>query len=532
MTHETPLKPPVERYPGRYAAESPERLALIHGGSGWTQTYRELDDRANRVSQVFAERGLVPGDHVMILLDNHERFLEVAWGAHYAGLVYTPCSTRLTAEEVSYIASDSGARAIVSASTFADVASEVASGRAELVVRLVIDGAVDGFESYEAAVNAASPEPLPSPRTAGADMLYSSGTTGRQKAIVRSVKAAPLETAPVGVSWVARKLFGFDESTVYLCPAPLYHGAGIRFVMAATALGGTAVIMDKFDAEKYLDLVQTYAVTHSQVVPTMMSRMMQLGEDVRAGFDTSSLQYFVHSAAPCPPALKAQVIDWLGPVVYEYYAGTESNGVVFCDSQQWLEHRGTVGRPIGCEIFICDDEGVVLPPGETGTVYLGNGSSFEYHGDAAKTAASRHARGWSTLGDIGHVDEDGFLYLTDRKAFMIISGGVNIYPQEAENVLATHPDVFDVAVFGIPNLDFGEEVKAVVQPVQMPVGDEACENFERELIAFCRSHLADIKCPRSVDFREELPRDPSGKMMKRGLRDEYVAAGNGAVGAS
>lgn len=516
-------KPAVERYPGRYAAETPDRIALVHGETGWTQTYRELDERANRLSQAFTARGLSAGDRVIILLENHERFLEIAWGAHYAGLIYTPCSTRLTAEEIGYIASDSGARAIVCGGSFSAVASEVVRDRPELVVRLVLGEATEDFESYEAAVDAADPDPLPSPRVAGDDMLYSSGTTGRQKAIVRKRKAMPLETAPVGVSYTARKLFGFNEDTVYLCPAPLYHGAGIRFVMATTALGGTAVIMDKFDPVKYLHLVQTYSVTHSQVVPTMMSRMMRLDEDVRNGFRLSSLRYFIHSAAPCPPVLKAQVIDWLGPVVYEYYAGTESNGVVFCNSEEWLAHPGTVGRPIGCEIHICDDEGNEVPPGVTGTVYFGGGgSSFEYRGDASKTAASRHARGWSTLGDVGHLDEDGYLYLTDRTAFMIISGGVNIYPQEAENLLSTHPDVLDVAVFGIPNPDFGEEVTAVVHPVSMPTSASEGEELSRALIAFCREHLADIKCPRSVHFRDDLPRDPTGKMMKRKLRDEFI----------
>ncbi|MGW6332914.1 AMP-binding protein [Nocardia rhamnosiphila] len=523
MTRDKAPRPPVERYPGRYAAEAPDRLALVHGGSGWTQTYRELDDQANRLSSAFAERGLVPGDHLVILLENHERFLEVVWGAHYAGLIYTTCSTRLTAEEVAYIAADSGARAMVCSTAFGKVGAEVAQDLPADGVRLAIGGDIGGFESYEAVVDGRDATPLPAPRPAGGDMLYSSGTTGRQKAIVRTAEPMPVETAPVGVSYVARKLFGFDEHTVYLCPAPLYHGAGIRFVMATTALGGTAVIMDKFDAATYLELAEKYAVTHSQVVPTMMSRMMRLPDDVRERFDVSSLRYFIHSAAPCPRELKQQVIDWLGPVVYEYYAGTESNGVVFCDSAEWLAHPGTVGRPIGCEIHICDDDGDIVATGETGTVFFGKGPEFEYHGDAAKTARSRHPRGWSTLGDIGHVDEDGYLYLTDRKAFMIISGGVNIYPQEAENVLSTHPAVLDVAVFGVPNRDFGEEVKAVVQPVDMPVPGRASEELGEQLIAFCKSKLADVKCPRSIEFREDLPRDPSGKMLKQKLRAEYLA---------
>ncbi|WP_346343432.1 AMP-binding protein [Rhodococcus sp. MS16] len=531
MTQHSTFDRAVERFPGRYAADSPDRLAVVHGASGWTQTYRELDDQANRLSSAFAERGLTPGDHVVILLENHERFLEVVWGAHYAGLIYTTCSTRLTADEVTYIASDSGARAIICSTSFGDVGAEAAQRLSTIDVRLAIGGEIEGFESYEAVVDSRDATPLPAPRWAGGDMLYSSGTTGRQKAIVRTAEPMPLETAPVGVSYVARKLFDFDDSTVYLCPAPLYHGAGIRFVMATTALGGTAVIMDKFDAVTYLELVEKYAVTHSQVVPTMMLRMMRLDDDVREKFDVSSLRYFIHSAAPCPRDLKQRVIDWLGPVVYEYYAGTESNGVVFCNSVEWLDHPGTVGRPIGCEIHICDDAGDVVAPGETGAVFFGKGPEFEYHGDAVKTATSRHPRGWSTLGDIGHVDEDGFLYLTDRKAFMIISGGVNIYPQEAENVLSTHPAVFDVAVFGVPNPDFGEEVKAVVQPVAMPEPGQASDALAGELIDFCKSQLADVKCPRSVEFRRDLPRDPSGKMLKQKLRTEYLSTTTGS-GAS
>ncbi|MFC7504901.1 AMP-binding protein [Nocardioides sp. CPCC 206347] len=527
MTLDSRSRP--ERYPGRYAIEAPDRVAVIHGSTGWTQTYRELDAQANRLSTALAERGLAPGDHVVVLMENHQRFVEAIWGAHYAGLVYTTCSTRLTADEVAYIAADSGARAMICSAAFAAVGAAVGHDLPDGSVLLAVGGEIDGFESYESVVDARAADPLPPPRVAGSDMLYSSGTTGRQKAIVLPTKQAPLETAAVGTSYAAKKFFGFDESTVYLSPAPLYHGAGIRFVMATTALGGTAVIMDKFDAAAYLELVERHHVTHTQVVPTMMLRMMRLADQVRLGHDVSSLRYFIHSAAPCPRDLKEQVIDWLGPVVYEYYAGTESNGLVLCDSTEWLAHPGTVGRPIGCEVYICDDDGDLVATGETGTVYFGKGPEFEYRGDAAKTAGSRHPKGWSTLGDVGHVDEEGFLYLTDRKAFMIISGGVNIYPQEAENALSTHPAVLDVAVFGVPHPDFGEQVKAVVRPVEMPLTDAAAEALAGELMAFCRTRLADVKCPRTVDFREELPRDLSGKMLKQQLRQEYLTIAEAGV---
>jgi acyl-CoA synthetase (AMP-forming)/AMP-acid ligase II len=291
--------------------------------------------------------------------------------------------------------------------------------------------------------------------------------------------------------------------------------------MAVQAIGGTVVVMEHFDAERYLQLVEQHHVTHSQVVPTMFVRMLKLDHEVRAKYDVSSLRYVIHAAAPCPVPVKQQMIEWFGPVIHEYYAGTEGNGFVYCNSEQWLAHPGTVGFPISCTLHVVGDDGEELPQGESGTIYFEGGAAFEYHNDPDKTRSSRHPKGWSTLGDVGYVDADGFLYLTDRKAYMIISGGVNIYPQEAENVLVTHPAVVDVAVFGVPNDDFGEEVKAVVQPVAMPADDAAAQALAGELITFCRSQLADVKCPRSIDFRDELPRHPTGKLYKRLLKDEY-----------
>ncbi|MFM7872043.1 MAG: AMP-binding protein, partial [Actinomycetota bacterium] len=270
-----------------------------------------------------------------------------------------------------------------------------------------------------------------------------------------------------------------------------------------------------------LKAVQQYRVTHSQVVPTMFVRLLKLDPDVRGKYDVSSLQAVIHAAAPCPIPVKKQMIEWFGPIIHEYYAGTEGNGFVYCNSDMWLGHEGTVGMPIGCTVHIVGDDGEELPTYESGTIFFEGGAEFEYHNDAEKTKSSRHPKGWSTLGDVGYLDKDGFLYLTDRKAYMIISGGVNIYPQEAENALVTHPKVVDVAVFGVPNEDFGEEVKAVVQPAKMPADPEEARALERELIDYCKSQLADVKCPRSVDFREELPRHPTGKLYKRILKDEY-----------
>jgi len=309
----------------------------------------------------------------------------------------------------------------------------------------------------------------------------------------------------------------------------MYHAAPLRFCLATQALGSTVVAMEQFDTERFLEFIERYETTHTQVVPTMFVRMLKLPEAVRAQYDVSSLECVVHAAAPCPIPVKEKMIEWWGPVIHEYYAGTEGNGFTYCNSDMWLGHKGTVGMPINCKVHIVDEQGDELPQGEVGTVYFEGGRSFEYHNDPEKTASSRHPQGWSTLGDVGYLDADNYLYLTDRKAYMIISGGVNIYPQEAENVLVTHPKVVDVAVFGVPNDDFGEEVKAVVQPVELPADDEEAAALARELIAYCREQLADVKCPRTIDFRPELPRHPTGKLYKRVLKDEYWAAAGRSI---
>jgi long-chain acyl-CoA synthetase len=309
-----------------------------------------------------------------------------------------------------------------------------------------------------------------------------------------------------------------DENTIYLSPAPLYHAAPLRFNMSVMRLGGTSVIMEHFDAEEFLRLVGQYKATHTQLVPTMFVRFLKLPDAVRLKYDVSSLRCAIHAAAPCPIPVKEKMIEWWGPIIWEYYGGTEGNGLTICNSAEWMAHKGTVGRAVVGTLRICDEDGNELPAGEPGTVYFADGRPFEYHNDPKKTAESRHAQGWTTLGDVGYVDGDGFLHLTDRKAFMIISGGVNIYPQEAENLLINHPRVMDCAVFGVPNADFGEEVKAVVQPRDMA---EAGPTLAEELLAYCRQHLSALKCPRSIDFEAELPRHPTGKLYKRLLRDRY-----------
>ena len=489
--------------------------------SGETLTYAQLDADANRVSRVFREAGLVPGDHVAWCLENHRNFLALAWGAYYAGLVYTPISSRLTADEIAYIVDNSGAQAFITSKYKAAQAAELTDRMPGVGLRLMMDDVIDGYDSYERAVAAASPERLAG-RIAGTDMLYSSGTTGRPKGVLTAHEAVPLEEAESIVAVMCVLLLGMSDESVYLSPAPMYHGAPLRFTMAAQIIGATTVVMERFDAAEFLAAVERYSVTHTQVVPTMFVRMLKLPDEQRLAHDLSSLTSVLHAAAPCPVEAKRQMIDWWGPIISEYYAGTEGNGFTFCDSEQWLAHPGSVGAPINCEVHIVDDATAEeVPVGEEGVVYFSGGSAFEYHLDEEKTQGSRLPNGWSTLGDIGRVDDDGFLYLTDRKAYMIISGGVNVYPQEAENLLTMHPAVLDAAVIGVPDDDLGEVVKAVVQPMEMPADADAEAALERDLIDYCRASLASVKCPRTVDFQDELPRDQTGKLYKRVLRDKY-----------
>jgi long-chain acyl-CoA synthetase len=507
-------------FPGAFATSTPDKPAVIMASTGAVQTFAELDAAANRLSRVLFDAGLRPGDHVALCMENHPRYLELLWGCHYAGLVYTACSSRLTSAELTYIINDCGARVFITSLYKAEQAAEVVADTAAVELRLMLDGTADGYDSYEAVVAAQPATPLDD-RISGTDMLYSSGTTGRPKGVKGTFEPRPLVDTPVSVTGLLGLLFGVTDESIYLSPAPLYHAAPLRFCMSMQAMGGTVVVMEHFDPETYLQLIERYHTTVSQVVPTMFVRLMKLPDDVRAKYDVSSMRCIIHAAAPCPIPVKKAIIEWFGPIVHEYYAGTEGNGFVYCNSDMWLAHEGTVGTPIGCTVHIVGDDGDEVARDESGTIYFEGGAQFEYHNDPDKTASSRHPKGWSTLGDVGYLDDDNYLYLTDRKAYMIISGGVNIYPQEAENVLVTHPKVIDVAVFGVPNDDFGEEVKAVVQPVEMPADDDAARALAGELIQYCRSQLADVKCPRSIDFRTELPRHPTGKLYKRLLKDEY-----------
>jgi long-chain acyl-CoA synthetase len=504
------------KHPSKLVKEKPDKPAYIMASTGEEVTRLQLDQRANQCARMLQSLGLKPGDHISIFMENNRQYLEICVAASRSGLFYTAISTHLTLAEVEYIINDSGARVLFTSLAMSPVAAELQGKIPENIFLFMVGGTKEGFESYEKKVDGFPGEPLPDPVT-GTDMLYSSGTTGRPKGVKAQLDDLPYgELGPSALGLIL--LFGFHEEVVYLSPAPLYHAAPLRFVMLTLRVGGTAVIMERFDALTSLELIEKYRVTHSQWVPTMFVRMLRLTDEERTRFDLSSHQVAVHAAAPISIHVKQQMIDWWGPVLIEYYAGTEGNGLSAVNSQEWLAHRGTVGRPIIGVPHILDEQGNDLLPGEVGTIYFSDGRDFEYHNDPEKTAASRNEKGWTTLNDVGYLDQEGYLYLTDRKTNMIISGGVNIYPQEAENILITHPKVMDVAVLGVPNEEFGEEVKGIVQVSDL---SEAGPELEAELIHYCRQHLAKIKCPVSIDFEKELPRTPTGKLLKRLLKDRY-----------
>ncbi len=505
-----------------YAAETartdPEKPAIIMATGGEVVTFGEYEAAANRMAHLLRDTGIKRGDHIAVFSDNNPAMLMTEGAGERTGVYYTCINSYLSPEEVAYIVNDSQSRVVVASAGKAEVAHLLPALCPNVERWLMIgDGETHGgFESWADAIARYSPDPIADEQL-GLPMLYSSGTTGRPKGIFRPLpEMTPAENQ---LSAGLRLLWRFREGMVYLNPAPLYHSAPQASVGITIRLGATAVIMEHFDAAQYLELVGRYRVTHSQVVPTMFSRLLKLPKEVREAADVSSLEVIVHAAAPCPIPVKQQMIEWFGPIILEYYAATEANGFTFVDSEEWMAHKGTVGRALGAEVLILDEEGNQCPPGVSGTVWFKGATNFEYFNDPAKTAESRNAAGdTSTVGDVGYLDEEGYLYLTDRKTYMIISGGVNIYPQETENLLITHPKVMDAAVIGVPDEDLGETVKAIVQPME---GIEAGLDLERELIAFCREHLAHFKCPRSVDFEDELPRLPTGKLYKRLLRDKY-----------
>ena len=506
----------MEYTPAWHAQQTPDAAAIVMASTGETVSYRELDERSTRMAKALRARGVGPGDHIAILMENNRPFLEIAWAAQRSGLYYTAINSHLRPAEVQYVLDDSGAKGLIASERMREVVAGL--DLAKVPVRISGVGDLDGFESYDDVLAAEDASPLDDERE-GREMLYSSGTTGRPKGVRKELPGTAFGDPAAAPVQVAQGIgaFGGGPGSVYLSPAPLYHAAPIVYCMSMHRLGATVVVMEGFDAQRCLELIERHRVTHAQFVPTMFVRMLRLPQEVRERYDTSSLQLAVHAAAPCPVAVKRQMIEWWGPVIYEYYSGTEDIGSTFITPQEWLDHPGSVGRPMS-ECHIVGEDGEELPAGQPGVVYFAGGRPFEYHNDPEKTASVTNDKGWRTLGDIGYLDVDGYLYLTDRQAHMIISGGVNIYPQEAENALAGHPAVADVAVIGVPDPEMGEAVKAVVEASDSAA---AGADLEAELLAFCRGELAAYKCPRTVDFVDALPRDPSGKLMKRLLRERY-----------
>jgi len=502
-------------YPAVHAQTHPEKAAIIMG-RGEIVTYRELNERSNQCAHLFASLGLRANDALALYMENCPDYFYAAWGAQRSGLYYTPISTHLSVEETAYIVGDCDAQVVIVSYALRDVARQLKSSKSAVHTYLMVGGTIEGYEAFEDALATFPTTPL-ARELEGCEMLYSSGTTGYPKGIKNPNPVREIGTPSPLVMGILASSYGINEDTVYLSPAPLYHSAPIRFCMAMHRVGATAVVMEHFDPEEALRLIEKYQVSFSQWVPTMFIRILKLPAAVRNQYDLSSQEVVVHAAAPCPVEVKQQMIDWWGPVLVEYYGSTEGHGGTQISSEDWLKHRGSVGRPTYGSVHILDDAGKELAPQEVGAVFFAGGADFEYHNSPQKTADSRVGN-MSTVGDIGYVDEDGFLYLTDRKAHMIISGGVNIYPQEMENTLVMHPAVADVAVVGVPNQDLGEEVKAVVELLDFA---DAGPKLERELIAYCRDRLSHLKCPKSIDFEEKLPRSDAGKLFKRRIKQRY-----------
>jgi fatty-acyl-CoA synthase len=506
--------------PGHYAERSPDRPAVIMGRSGEVRSYAQLEATSAQLAHLLRDRGLRAGDHVAVLMENNVQWLEIAFACMRSGLYWTPINWHLTADEVAYILDDSGARCLITSGAMEALANDLRKSVGRIDLRLSVGAEVNGCEVYEDAIAEYPGVPLED-EVHGSPMFYSSGTTGRPKGVLRPFPRAPFGTIAPWPTICGR--YGFDEDTVYLSPAPLYHAAPGGWTMAVIQHGGTNVIMESFDATEALALIERHRVTHAQFVPTMFVRMLKLPERERIANDLSSLRYAIHAAAPCPIEVKYKMLDWLGPIVYEFYGSSEGAGSAAIGPEEWLAHPGSVGRPAGSLHIIDEDSGEDLPPGVSGVIYAED-VDFSYHKDASKTAKSVNDRGWMTVGDIGYLSADGYLYLTDRRDNVIISGGVNIYPQETEDMLIGHPAVLDVGVIGVPNEEFGEEVKAFVQLVPSQAPSSA---LGEELIAWCRGRIAHYKCPRSVQFVDVLPRLPTGKLLKRRLREQ-----NGSVGGA
>lgn len=507
------------RYLGDFARLTPDKPAVINGTTGEQLSFRELNERSNRLAHYLFEAGLRHGDRLGMFLENNIRCFEVCWAALRSGLQVVPINRFLTPEETAYIVNDSGASALVTSWDRRETAQALAPLIPDCQERLMLDGCIDGWKRYESTIAGCSAEPLDEEWLGGL-MLYSSGTTGRPKGIYK-----PMPKLPASHGLPVNPVFarcGFTQDSVYLSTAPLYHSAPIGNALNVQCVGATVVFMDKFDALHSLQLIERYRISHSQWVPTMFVRLLRLSAEERGRYDLSSLKMANHSAAPCPQDIKRQMIDWWGPILIEYYGSTETGAATLLDSQQWLHHPGSVGAAItGVTLHICDDDGIEQPLGTPGQIYIERANTvYQYHNDLEKTREAQHPAHptWSCVGDIGYLDKDGYLYLTDRKTFMIISGGVNIYPQAIENALVMHADVGDVAVIGVPNAEMGEEVKAIVEPAP---GVRPCAELATELLAFLDGKIARYMMPRSIEFTEALPRLPTGKLYKQKLREPY-----------
>jgi long-chain acyl-CoA synthetase len=509
-------------FPGVHAVAAPDRPAIIMAGSGRTLTYAELEENSARLASALHALGLREGDVIALMSDNTPEAFEVFWAALRSGLYVTAINWHLAAAEVEYILADSGARALFVSAGVWELAAAVATDVPAISARYAFGGHVDGYGSYAGLLAAAGPRLTDQPR--GSEMLYSSGTTGRPKGIKPHRQPIQVDEPGDAVTALLQHAFKVTSDDVYLSPAPIYHAAPLKWSAAVHALGGTVVLMERFDAEAALAAIARYRVTVTQLVPTMFVRMLQLPERIRREQDISSLRLAVHAGAPCPPDVKDAMIDWWGTILVEYYGSTEGHGVSIITAQEAKTKRGSVGKAALGVVHICDDDGAELTAGEVGLVYFERDvAAFSYHNDPEKTADARHPahETWSTVGDLGYLDDEGYLFLTDRKSFMIISGGVNIYPQEIENVLTMHPQIFDVAVIGVPDPEMGEQVKAVVQ---LRDGVEPSDELAADLISHVRDRVAHFKAPRSVDFVDELPRSATGKLVKRTLQARYVEA--------